>query len=74
VTRLQADVADLQSELTVRLGEDEGILGICSYKRYLRARIDRVRFCQEFPDEAAQCAEQVPAQLRKRVYPTRSYW
>ncbi len=74
VTHLEADLADLQTELTIRLGEDEGLVGLCSYKRYARARIDQVRFRELFPSEAAQCEEPIPAQLRKRVYPTRSYW
>ena len=55
VTRLTADLANLQGELTVRLGEDKGLVGVCSYKRYVRARIDRAQFCRTFPDEAARC-------------------
>jgi hypothetical protein len=74
VTYLEADLADLQTRLTIGLGEDEGLVGICSYKRYARARIDQNQFRETFPSEAAQCDEPVPAQLRKRVYPTRSYW
>jgi hypothetical protein len=74
VTRLRADVEELQTELTLRLDEHDGLIGVCSYVRRARSLLDTASFCVAHPDEAKQCEEPVPAQLRKHVYPTRSYW
>jgi Meiotically up-regulated gene 113 len=74
VTRLDADLASMQSELTLRLDEYDALVGVCSYVRRARSRVDAIAFCQTYPDQAAKCMETVVAQLRKHVYPTRSYW
>ena len=73
VHRLEADLADLRSELTIRMGDHNAVEPICSFIRTSRLTLDAAAFCATYPDEAAQCAEPVPAQLRKFVYPTRSY-
>lgn len=74
VTRFEAHLAEFQSELTVRLNEDATLIGVCSYARSLERKIDPDLFCNTYPDEAALCAQPIAAQLRKHVYPTRSYW
>jgi hypothetical protein len=73
VSRLENDLADLRCDLTVRLGSDFAIHRICSFKRVARARVDVDAFCTAYPREAEQCMQPVAAQLRKFVYPTRSY-
>ena len=73
VVRLQADVAEIQTDLTIRLGEYDAVDPICSYKRGSQTRFDVATFCRTYPTEAAQCAVPMPARLRKRVYRTRSY-
>lgn len=73
VNRLAADLADLRSELTIRMNDYDAVDPVCSFKRVRRLTIDGAAFCGTYPDEAAQCAEPVAAQLRKSVYPTRSY-
>src|SRR5262249_16419671 len=74
VTRLRADVEELQTELTLRLDEHDALTDVCSYVRRARAFLDATAFCAAHPEEAKECEETVPAQLRKHVYPTRSYW
>jgi hypothetical protein len=74
VSRLEGDLADLESELTVRLGEHDALVNVCSYKRRRRVKVDAAVFCKTYPDEAARCADPVAEQLRKYVYPTRAYW
>jgi hypothetical protein len=73
VSRLEADLADLKTELTIRMSEFDAIESICSFRRVTQRRIDSERFCDAFPNEAVHCAEPVPARLRKMVYRTRSY-
>jgi hypothetical protein len=73
VSRLENDLADLRCDLTVRLGSEFAIHRICSFKRVARARVDVDAFCTAYPREAEQCMQPVAAQLRKFVYPTRSY-
>jgi hypothetical protein len=72
-SQLEADVADLKTEFTIRMGEFDAIEPICSFKRVACRTTDWGRFCEAYPDEAAQCAEPVPARLPKLVYRTRSY-
>jgi hypothetical protein len=74
VTRLRADIEELQTELTLWLDEHDALIGVCSYVRRARSFLDTAAFCIAHPDEAKLCEEPVPAQLRKHVYPTRSYW
>ncbi|XXY50117.1 GIY-YIG nuclease family protein [Sorangium sp. So ce269] len=73
VNRLRADLADLQSELTIRLGEREALHDVCSFRRRFCADVDADAFCNAYPEEARLCMETVAAQLRKYIYPTRSY-
>jgi hypothetical protein len=73
VNRIEADLADLQSEFVIRLGEYDVLDPVCSFKRSPALEIDSAAFCKAYPREAAQCAEPVAPQLRKHVYPTRSY-
>ena len=73
-TRLGADLASLESELTLRLDEYDALIGVCSYARRVCSRIDAAAFCLSYPEEAAHCMGLVAAQVRKHVYPTRSYW
>jgi hypothetical protein len=73
VIRLQADVAEIQTDLTIRLGEYDAIAPICSYKRGPQMRFDLGMFCRTYPTESAQCALPVRARLRKHVFRTRSY-
>lgn len=74
VNRLGGHLADIESELTVRLGEYDALTRVCSYIRRLGFKFDEAGFRKAYPDEAMQCAEPIAAQLRKHVYPTRSYW
>jgi hypothetical protein len=72
-SRLEADLADLRTEFTIRMGEFDAIEPICSFKRVACRTVDWAKFYETYPDEAAQCAESVPARLSKFVYQTRSY-
>ena len=56
------------------LDELDALTDVCSYVRRARSFLDAPAFCAAHPEEAKQCEETVPAQLRKHVYPTRSYW
>ena len=73
VYNLDAELADLRTELIVSLGDDEALDGVCSYKRSVKEKFDRGKFVRDFPDQAVECAKLVGLQLRKRVYPSRSY-
>jgi hypothetical protein len=73
VIRHEIDLAELQTEFTIRLGEFDAIDPICSCKRAPESVFDVSIFQRDFPAEAAQCAEPVAPRLGKRVYPTRSY-
>jgi hypothetical protein len=73
VSRLDAELADRKTELTIRMGECEAIDPICSFKRAACSEVDSAMFCRMYPEEAAQCAAPVAAKLRKLIYPTRSY-
>jgi hypothetical protein len=73
VIRLQADVAEIQTDLTIRLGEYDAVDPICSYKRGPQMRFDLGTFCQTYPTESAQCALPLQARLRKHVFRSRSY-
>ncbi len=73
VQRRRADIAELQTELIVSIGEFEAIDGICSFKRTLEPVFDAAEFCKNFPNEAEQCAAHVGPRLSKRVYSSRSY-
>lgn len=74
VNRLEGDLADVQNELIVRLGDHDGLVGVCSFIRRPIQRIDVDLFCGTFPLEASECHEPVALQLRKYVYPSRPYW
>ena len=73
VHNLGAELAVLQTELTVRLGDYDALDGVCSFKRCSVSKLDRVAFRRRFPEESERCARQVAPRLRKYVYPTRSY-
>jgi hypothetical protein len=71
---LRGEVQEIQSDLTVRLGEDAALHRICSYPRRLISELDSAAFCRAFPDAAKACEETIDRRIRKSVYPTRSYW
>ena len=73
VRELDATLADLQTELTIQLGDCEAIKKVCSFKRRLVPKLDVQAFSRTFPEQYALCAEQRAPQLRKHVYTTRSY-
>jgi len=74
IHRLEAELADLQTNLIIRLGEYDALDGVCSFKRYIASTIDGSAFCSRFHEESKQCVRLIPPRLRKRVYPTRSYF
>ena len=73
LSELDEVLANLKTELTIRLGEDDGIEEVCSFKRQLRPKFSVSVFCKKYPEKAEQCAEHVLPDLRKRVYPHRAY-
>jgi hypothetical protein len=73
VHHLRLEVAEVRTELIVQLGDHEALDGVCSFKRGLKPLFDRSIFLRDFPEEAKECAELAGPQLRKRVYPSRSY-
>jgi hypothetical protein len=73
VYNLGAELAVLQTELTVRLGDYDALDGVCSFKRSAVSKLDRAAFRRNFPDESERCARHVGPRLRKYVYTTRSY-
>jgi hypothetical protein len=73
VHQLGAKLADLQTELTVLLADYDAFIGVCSFKRRSVPKFQRSVFCRNFPEESTRCAEPVPRQIRKYVYPSRSY-
>lgn len=73
VHTLEGDLAELRTELIVALEDYDALDPVCSYIRRSSCKIDRKAFRQAFPKEFKECQVPVPAQLRKYVYPTRSY-
>jgi Meiotically up-regulated gene 113 len=73
VHRLEADLAVLRTDLILGIGEYEALDPVCSFKRDVISKIDRPAFCENYRDEAEQCAEYVAPKLRKNVYTSRSY-
>jgi hypothetical protein len=73
VHRLSADLAELQTKLVVRLGEDEALESVCSFRRQPSPLIDRRLFFERYPHEASECSDPVEPTLRKFVYTSRSY-
>jgi hypothetical protein len=73
VYTLEGDLAELRTELIVALEDYDALEPVCSYVRRLSFRVDTAGFRRAFPNEFSECCVTVPAQLRKYVYPTRSY-
>ena len=73
VNDLEAHLADFESEFTVRLGDFDELDPVCSFKRHQTQEVDVAAFRKTYPKEAAECTETVAPQIRKHVYPTRSY-
>ncbi len=74
VKQLEAELADVQSDMIVGLGECDGVEGVCSFRRRSVPKFDGASFRQKFPGEAAQCmADGSPGGPRKSIYPARSY-
>jgi len=74
VNQLEAALADIQSEMTVRLEAFDSIEGICRFKRQSIPKLDEASFKERFPDESAECVKGgCSASLRKSIYPARSY-
>ena len=71
---LSLELAELKTELTVALGDLDALEPVCSFKRIWVQKLEQSAFCQKFPAESEQCMEQVAPQLRRHVYPTRSYF
>ena len=59
--QLEAELAYLKTELTIRLGDYDAIDQVCSFKRQLESRIDRSEFCKRFPEKATQVREASPS-------------
>jgi hypothetical protein len=73
VHTLEGELAELRTELIVALEDYDALDPVCSYVRRSSCKVDRRAFRQAFPIEFGACQVTVPAQLRKYVYPTRSY-
>jgi len=73
VHRLGADLEDLQSELIIRMGDYDAVEPVCSFKRTRCRTLNSAEFCHRHPEEARMCSEIMSPQVRKFVYPTRSY-
>jgi hypothetical protein len=57
--QLEAQLADIQSEMIVRLEEFDGVEGVCSFRRRSVPKFDGALFRRQFPNEAAQCWPEV---------------
>ena len=73
VKRLEGDLADIRTELAYGLGEFDAMDPVCSFVRRSTAQLDTLKFRTEFPEQFLQCVTPVDAQLRKLIYPNRSY-
>ena len=75
VKRLEGELTDIQSEMTIRLEGCQAIEGVCHFKRESIPKFDGRSFRQRFPRESAQCLEEPCAGsgIRKSIYPARSY-
>lgn len=73
VHQLDAKLADLQTELTLRLCEYEAIEGVCSFKRSSVRDVDRSAIFENSRGTYDRCLEECAPQIRKHVYTTRSY-
>jgi hypothetical protein len=73
VHQLDAKLADLQTELTLRLREYDAIEGVCGFQRRSVPKIDRSAVLENCREKYDRCLEQCAPQLRKHVYTARSY-
>jgi hypothetical protein len=74
VNQLEAELADVRSEMIVGLEEFDGVEGVCSFRRRSVPKFDGALFKQQFPCDAAQCVvESCTGGPRKSIYPARSY-
>jgi len=46
---------------------------VCSYIRKAVDELDRSLFRSQYPQAYQRCSVEIPAQVRKHVYPKRSY-
>ena len=69
---LEADLAELKTDLIVRLEDYDSLNSVCVFKR--RApKLDSATFRKTFREKSEQCKKPVAPKLPKHVYPTRSY-
>lgn len=73
VYTLDGELAELRTELIVGLEDYDALDPVCSYIRRSSCKVDRRAFQREFPREFRECEVTVPEQLRRYVYPARSY-
>jgi len=73
VHRLEGDIAGLRTEIISRLGECDAMDPVCSYIRKTVDEFDRSLFQSHYPQAYQRCRVEIPPQLRKHVYPNRSY-
>ena len=73
VHRLDGDLVDLRTEITLLLDDCDALDRVCSFKRRPVAKLDRLLFCNAFPEEFKQCELPADPRLTKHVYPARSY-
>ena len=69
---LDADLAELKTDLTVRLEDYDALDSVCIFKRGA-PELDSATFRKTFPEKSEQCKKPVAHKLPKHVYPTRSY-
>ena len=73
VKRLEGDLADVRTELAHGLGEYDAMDPVCSFVRRSTTQLDIAKFRTDFPEEYRHCVAPADAQLRKMIYPNRSY-
>ena len=73
LTAEEGRLLPIELELRNLCGENEGIAGVCSYRRAISKRLDTRRLHRAHPDIHASCLVQAPANLRFSIVESRGY-
>src|SRR5262249_9363297 len=72
-TRLKLDEQDLKAQAIQALEDCESFAGLWSFRRSRSRTLNRNAFGDAHPVEAVQCHVGRAAEIRRRIYPSRSY-
>jgi hypothetical protein len=71
--RLKLDEEDVKAQAIQALEDYDSVAGLWSFRRSRTRTLNRKAFCEAHPIEAAQCHVARAAEVRRRIYPSRSY-